>query len=310
MNVADQIELIIPTYNRAGCLERTLRQLYHSPFRHSRITVLDNASTDQTKVVAKTASQILPNLVYVRNAENIGAERNYCRAVELARAPWVWVMGDDDEYRWWDGGRALVEELLLGLSARADVILPGVTFDPFDRLMGRHWLRDLIETVPGTVFALTFAPSMIFRRELYRTTTLAKAEWWATQGHLLPMLPFVEQLARGEAEVWIAPDRHIDKGRRHGYSCLNALRDWVLAARELPTIGGPMMRDMFGGLRGVRNVVAGCVCEPAASRWSGFAGLVEVHPPARWCAAAALTPEAIARVVREGLAMSRYDGGR
>ena len=40
------MEIIIPTWNRAKYLDRTLSQFANSPFREYKITILNNNSTD------------------------------------------------------------------------------------------------------------------------------------------------------------------------------------------------------------------------------------------------------------------------
>ena len=96
------LEIIIPTYNRKEHLLRTLTQLTapQSPVRRCSITVLDNASTDgSSELIDQFAAQHSP-IKHVRHNKNIGGNANITRAFEMARLPYVWVVCDDDSFRW------------------------------------------------------------------------------------------------------------------------------------------------------------------------------------------------------------------
>lgn len=96
------LEILIPTYNRKEHLTRTLTQLTapESPVRQLSITVLDNASTDGSSGVIDEFAAKFPNIAHIRHRKNIGGNGNIARAFELARAPYVWVVCDDDSFRW------------------------------------------------------------------------------------------------------------------------------------------------------------------------------------------------------------------
>lgn len=58
------------------------------------LLVIDNASTDGTQ--GYLAEQSAPFLVKHRNAENIGADRNFIECVRRAQGRYVWLFGDDE----------------------------------------------------------------------------------------------------------------------------------------------------------------------------------------------------------------------
>jgi glycosyltransferase involved in cell wall biosynthesis len=98
----DQLEILIPTYNRKPHITRTLGQLTapDSPVHGCSITVLDNASTDgSSEVIAQFAAKY-KNITHMRHPKNIGGNANIARAFELAKKPYVWVVCDDDSFRW------------------------------------------------------------------------------------------------------------------------------------------------------------------------------------------------------------------
>ena len=100
--IQDRLEILIPTYNRKVHIARTLTQLTapESPVRLCNITVLDNACTDgSSEVIAQFAAKY-ENVKHIRHAKNIGGNANITRAYELAQKPYVWVVCDDDSFRW------------------------------------------------------------------------------------------------------------------------------------------------------------------------------------------------------------------
>ena len=93
----DLLHCLIITYNRAPNLRETLSRLAESPFRETRITVLDNASTDATPVVTAEFARRFPHYEVIRHPYNIGGPGNLLRAFELSRGRYTWVLGDDDQ---------------------------------------------------------------------------------------------------------------------------------------------------------------------------------------------------------------------
>lgn len=92
------LEIVVPTYNRANILERTLHELYSAILFYKdfvSIRVIDNCSSDHTQKVSEKFSQH-NGIVYQRNLENIGLIRNIAKCINSSSAEWVWIFGDDD----------------------------------------------------------------------------------------------------------------------------------------------------------------------------------------------------------------------
>ena len=92
------LTLAIPTFNRSPFLTELLNCLLpqFTGEQRAELIVSDNASTDDTEaVVASYAGRGLA-VRYIRNAENIGADRNFLQCLDLASGKYVWVMGHDD----------------------------------------------------------------------------------------------------------------------------------------------------------------------------------------------------------------------
>jgi glycosyltransferase involved in cell wall biosynthesis len=95
-NDSDLLEIAIITYNRHEKLARTLQGLSKSVMGKCRITIYDNASTDNTPEVVSNCSSLLPRLNYVRRPRNITVGPNLILAYAEARAKYFWLLCDDD----------------------------------------------------------------------------------------------------------------------------------------------------------------------------------------------------------------------
>lgn len=81
---------------------RTLTQLTaeDSPVKDCPITVLDNASTDGSSEAIDRFIPFHKNIKHIRHPKNIGGNANIARCYEMAKAPYVWVVCDDDSFKW------------------------------------------------------------------------------------------------------------------------------------------------------------------------------------------------------------------
>lgn len=112
------LSICIPTYRMAPYLADLLDgiadQVCALPLERRglvEVVVSDNASPDDTPAVVELYRARLPRLVYHRQLENIGADRNYLAAVAYASGRFCWLMGSDDVVE--AGGVARLIELVL-----------------------------------------------------------------------------------------------------------------------------------------------------------------------------------------------------
>jgi len=97
-----RLSLCVPTYNRAGLLDQSLRavlgQITPDMADLVEIIVLDNASPDGTPAVVARAQADFPPLPLraLRHPQNIGPDANFAAAVQQARGDYVYLLSDDD----------------------------------------------------------------------------------------------------------------------------------------------------------------------------------------------------------------------
>ena len=95
-----QLSICIPTFNRVAYLRELLPILIreiaaaNTAGQRVELVISNNASTDGTEAFIRSLS--CPALVYNRNPENIGGDRNFLRCIELANSRYVWLLGDDE----------------------------------------------------------------------------------------------------------------------------------------------------------------------------------------------------------------------
>jgi glycosyltransferase involved in cell wall biosynthesis len=90
----DNLEIFILTYNRSSFLEELLSCLAHQTVSGFKVIVLDNASTDDTALVASKFKWL--GYEFRSNCKNIGGAGNFQLAQELSSKDYVMILHDDD----------------------------------------------------------------------------------------------------------------------------------------------------------------------------------------------------------------------
>ena len=184
------LSICIPTYRRAELLRTTLESVLQSARGHEgwiEIVISDNASPDHTRQVAEEFAGRWTGLRYHRNETNIGAERNFYRAVELTRSQYVWILGDDDLI-----ATQFFEQLQPRLSEKPDLVIcnHSIYNRDFSYLHRRSFLpanavsrfddRDDIMATFGA--SLGFISALVFRRQDFFNVPRADYEHFANVG--------------------------------------------------------------------------------------------------------------------------------
>jgi glycosyltransferase involved in cell wall biosynthesis len=90
------VSIALHVYNGERYLAETLDSLLAQTFRDFDLLILDNASTDRTREIARDYERRDQRVRYVRNDVNIGAARNFNRAFELTSGRYFkWAAHDD-----------------------------------------------------------------------------------------------------------------------------------------------------------------------------------------------------------------------
>ena len=116
------VSVIIPTYNRAELLRRTLAGVLQQTLSDFEVLVVDDCSSDDPAAVVAEFND--PRLRYLRQPENAGVAAARNRGLREARAPLVAFLDDDDE--WFPRKLALQVELFQQAPPDVGLVYAGV----------------------------------------------------------------------------------------------------------------------------------------------------------------------------------------
>lgn len=124
MNENPLISIIIPLYNKADTIERTLRSVAKQTYRNFEVVVVDDGSEDGgSEIVSRFTSIDAIRLVKQENA-GVSAARNF--GAQLANGKYVVFLDADDEYH----PDFLTEQLtLINMFPECNVYCTGFTYD-------------------------------------------------------------------------------------------------------------------------------------------------------------------------------------
>lgn len=93
----DGVSVIIPTYNRADLLERSVKSVLKQTYKNWEIIVVDDGSTDNTEDIIKKLNDV--RVRYIKNEKNLGAAASRNQGVEFAKYGYVAFQDSDDVWR-------------------------------------------------------------------------------------------------------------------------------------------------------------------------------------------------------------------
>ncbi len=226
--LAEKLDLALITYNRADALAQTLEQLASSPFAGCRLTILDNASTDDTPAVCARFADRFADFRPQRHARNVGAEANYLRAVEGLEKPYGWVLCDDDDLDFSD-----CDDVISAIEEGAvDVISVGAPGRE-DWAAGRTTMSRLRDEDFRVYSVFVFMPNTIYRTAAIDPAALVEGYRWIE--NLYPMFPFVRRLVERDAPVHVSRSLLV---KRRGVTVpvtpLSWFLRWVRCASTIP----------------------------------------------------------------------------
>jgi glycosyltransferase involved in cell wall biosynthesis len=90
------ISVGMPVYNGEKFIAESIQSILNQTLTEFELIISDNASSDRTEEICRAFVDKDPRIRYYRNAENIGAARNYKRLLDLARGEYFrWSNSDD-----------------------------------------------------------------------------------------------------------------------------------------------------------------------------------------------------------------------
>jgi glycosyltransferase involved in cell wall biosynthesis len=90
------VTIVIPTYNRAYCLDRSISSVLSQSFRDLELIIVDDGSTDGTAEMLKGYAD--ERIRVVAHGNNRGVTAGLNTGFDNARGDWIGLIGSDDEY--------------------------------------------------------------------------------------------------------------------------------------------------------------------------------------------------------------------
>src|SRR4051794_28370391 len=94
-NAMPAVSVIIPVYNSAGFLSKSLPRLLDQTFDDLEIVLVDDCSTDNSAEVCADFARERPNVIAVRQPINSGPARARERGVKESCGRYVWFVDAD-----------------------------------------------------------------------------------------------------------------------------------------------------------------------------------------------------------------------
>lgn len=144
-NSTPLVSVIVPTYNRAYCLGRTIQSVLDQSYGNWELIVVDNCSSDATESLVFSYSEPKIKLVKINNGGIIAASRN--KGLQFATGDYVAFLDSDD---WW-----LPQKLQISvekLNAGADIVYHDLYLITSLPAKPRAWKRVKTRQVNSPVF--------------------------------------------------------------------------------------------------------------------------------------------------------------
>ena len=113
-----RVSIGVAVYNGERFLSQTIDSLLAQTYSDFELIICDNSSTDRTEQICQSYVGRDPRIRYYRNAENIGAARNFNRTFSLSCGEYFKWSGADDLC-----APEMIERCVAVLEARPEVVL-------------------------------------------------------------------------------------------------------------------------------------------------------------------------------------------
>ena len=221
--IEDKLEIVLITYNRASDLDNTLKEVLKGPFSKSKITILDNCSSDDTPAVCAKYKKLYPNMKIIRHPKNIGGNANILRAVETSTSLYTWIICDDDHYNFTN-----CDDVINAISScKYDIISIGAP-GQFKWEKGLETTsKELVKRGSKYFHIFTFVPGFIFKTDLF--DSLCIHEGYDKIHDTYPHFPFINKSFEENFSIYTSKEDIIVRGIHNepGFSCLMWLKSWL-----------------------------------------------------------------------------------
>lgn len=159
-----RVSVILPTYNRANVLRRSIDSVLKQSFADFELIIVDDCSTDMTKELIDSYHD--PRIRYIENEENLGAGAARNAGVAVSEGELIAFQDSDDEWL----PNKLSQQIAVFASSDKNI---GMVYSPYDlyvngqkystyggKIKDNHFSHFLYDPDVGT-------PTMLIKREAW-----------------------------------------------------------------------------------------------------------------------------------------------
>lgn len=269
------LSVIIPSFNCADLLERSVRSTQHLGIKQPEVLIVDDGSTDNTPALCAALAAEIPVVKYLRKSNGgLSSARNY--GIERATGAYILLLDSDDELVPCNLGQILetgVDMVRIGVE-EVGQSTSSVTYhrEDYPAQSGRSYLQNAFERndfyTPSWAFLyrrdlllqkqLTFMPGLLHEDNLFTVQALMAAET------MIAIPDLVYRYIRRDGSITTAVDRNKLLRRIDAYCLIaheltrmaNADRSFDLRWKVEEVMGGAHhLARQAGGLRPLFNVL-------------------------------------------------------
>lgn len=181
-----KVSVVLPTYNRAKVLGRSIQSVLRQSYGNLELLVIDDGSDDETAEIVSAISD--PRLRYISLSENTGVSAARNAGIGLARGEFIAFQDSDDEW--------LPNKLAKQVSAIEEKPDVAVVFCTLKRIYEQEGESHLNPRIPVPTARDALLRQLLIRNLAWTQTWLVRKsvleEYTSQQG------PFHPELSRGE----------------------------------------------------------------------------------------------------------------
>jgi glycosyltransferase involved in cell wall biosynthesis len=175
------VSVVIPAYNRDGCLEIAVRSVLAQSYQHFEIVIVDDGSTDNTAEIARRLVDESPRVRLLRHTIRKGAQAARNTGILAGRGQWIAFLDSDDRYLPDSVGirlRAAASRGVDVVHSECDVLRAGSAPEPFGIPAIEGWVYNELLRSPGPMFqGLLVSKTALERIGFLDETIVSYQEW-------------------------------------------------------------------------------------------------------------------------------------
>ena len=129
VNMETTVSIIMPTYNRAALLPRSISSILNQTFEDFELIIIDDGSTDDTEDVVRGFND--KRIVYIKNNNNLGATTSRNEGIKISKGRFIAFQDSDDEWM----PQKLEKQINILNGSAPDL---GVVYTGFNRVNGNR----------------------------------------------------------------------------------------------------------------------------------------------------------------------------